>query len=102
MKNTNFFHRALVYLKSLIHLSDEIDYENASASIRKNIAFKGTNVFILACAIIIASVGLNVNSIPVIIGAMLVSPVMAQMGLMPIFTKSLLQSSSRTSGISST
>ncbi len=76
MKNTNFFHRALVYLKSLIHLSDEIDYENASASIRKNIAFKGTNVFILACAIIIASVGLNVNSIPVIIGAMLISPVM--------------------------
>ena len=72
----NFFHRVLVYLKNLIRFSDEIDYENASASIRKNIAFKGTNVFILACAIIIASVGLNVNSIPVIIGAMLVSPVM--------------------------
>ena len=72
----DFFHRILVYLRSLIHLSDEIDYENASASIRKNIAFKGTNVFILACAIIIASVGLNVNSIPVIIGAMLISPVM--------------------------
>ena len=63
-------------MKSLIHIADEIDYENASTSIRKNIAFKGTNVFILACAIIIASVGLNVNSIPVIIGAMLVSPVM--------------------------
>ena len=72
----NFFQKALRYLRALIHLSDEIDYENASASIRKNIAFRGTNVFILACAIIIASVGLNVNSIPVIIGAMLVSPVM--------------------------
>jgi len=72
----NFFRRVLIYLRSIIHLSDEIDYENASASIRKNITFKGTNVFILACAIIIASVGLNVNSIPVIIGAMLVSPVM--------------------------
>ena len=72
----NFFHKALIYLKSLIRFSDEIDYENASASIRKNIAFRGTNVYILACAIIIASVGLNVNSIPVIIGAMLVSPVM--------------------------
>ena len=76
MKNTSFSHRTLIYLKSLIHLSDEIDYENASASIRKNISFKGTNVFILACAIVIASVGLNVNSIPVIIGAMLISPVM--------------------------
>ena len=72
----NFFRRLLIYLRSIIHLSDEIDYENASTSIRKNITFKGTNVFILACAIIIASVGLNVNSIPVIIGAMLVSPVM--------------------------
>ena len=72
----NIIRRILIYLKSIIHLSDEIDYENASASIRKNISFKGTNVFILACAIIIASVGLNVNSIPVIIGAMLVSPVM--------------------------
>ena len=71
-----FFYKVLKYIKSLIRFSDEIDYENASASIRKNIAFKGTNVFILACAIIIASVGLNVNSIPVIIGAMLVSPVM--------------------------
>ena len=68
--------RILVYLKSLIQLSNEIDYENASASIRKNIAFRGTNVFILACAIVITSVGLNVNSIPVIIGAMLISPVM--------------------------
>ena len=72
----NIIRRILIYLKSIIHISDEIDYENASASIRKNIAFRGTNVYILACAIIIASVGLNVNSIPVIIGAMLVSPVM--------------------------
>ena len=74
MKKT--LRKILKYLRSIIHLSDEIDYENASISIRKNIAFRGTNVFILACAIIIASVGLNVNSIPVIIGAMLISPVM--------------------------
>ncbi len=72
----NIIRRILRYLKNLISFSDEIDYENASTSIRKNIAFRGTTVFILACAIIIASVGLNVNSIPVIIGAMLVSPVM--------------------------
>jgi len=71
-----FFYRILRYLRVILHFSDEIDYANASASIKKGIAFKGTNVFILACAIVIASVGLNVNSIPVIIGAMLVSPVM--------------------------
>jgi uncharacterized hydrophobic protein (TIGR00271 family) len=64
------------YLKDHVNLSEDVDYSGANLSIRKNIAFKGHNVFILACAIIIASVGLNVNSIPVIIGAMLISPVM--------------------------
>ena len=64
------------YMKDHVNLSEDIDHSSANLSIRKNIAFKGHNVFILACAIIIASVGLNVNSIPVIIGAMLISPVM--------------------------
>lgn len=64
------------YIRSLVNIWEYVDYETADSSIRKNIAFKGPNVIILACAIIIASVGLNVNSIPVIIGAMLISPVM--------------------------
>lgn len=64
------------FIKSIVNLSDYVDMDSANASIRKNIYFRGPNVFILACAIIIASVGLNVNSIPVIIGAMLISPVM--------------------------
>ena len=63
-------------LSELIDIRENVDYQTADTSIRKNIAFKGPNVIILACAIIIASVGLNVNSIPVIIGAMLISPVM--------------------------
>lgn len=57
-------------------MSEHIDQTSASQTIRENVYFRGPNVFILACAIIIASVGLNVNSIPVIIGAMLISPVM--------------------------
>ena len=64
------------YLRHIVYLEDDLDRAAASASIKKNIAFRGPNVIILACAIIIASVGLNVNSIPVIIGAMLISPVM--------------------------
>ena len=64
-------------LLRLVNMSDDLDREGASSSIRSGIQFQGANVFILACAIIIASVGLNVNSIPVIIGAMLISPVMA-------------------------
>lgn len=46
--------------------------ENVTA----NISFRGANLWILACAIVIASVGLNVNSTAVIIGAMLISPLM--------------------------
>ena len=64
------------FFKSLVSMSDYVDLDGAGLSIRQNIYFRGPNVFILACAIIIASVGLNVNSIPVIIGAMLISPVM--------------------------
>ena len=63
-------------LAAIINVREHVDYATADSSIRKNIAFKGPNVIILACAIVIASVGLNVNSIPVIIGAMLISPVM--------------------------
>ncbi|MBQ7576112.1 MAG: DUF389 domain-containing protein [Bacteroidales bacterium] len=69
--------RFSAFLRSLVNMSDQLDKEGTSQSIRKNIYFRGPNVVILFCAIIIASVGLNVNSIPVIIGAMLISPVMA-------------------------
>jgi len=44
--------------------------------VKSNISFRGANLWILACAIIVASVGLNVNSTAVIIGAMLISPLM--------------------------
>ncbi len=50
--------------------------ENVLESIKSNISFRGANLWILACAIVIASVGLNVNSTAVIIGAMLISPLM--------------------------
>lgn len=45
-------------------------------SIKRNIEFKGTNLWTLIFAILIASIGLNVNSTAVIIGAMLISPLM--------------------------
>lgn len=44
--------------------------------VRKGIDFKGTNLWVLMFAVFIASLGLNVNSTAVIIGAMLVSPLM--------------------------
>ena len=45
-------------------------------SIVSGIIVRGTNLWILMLAIVIASVGLNINSTAVIIGAMLVSPLM--------------------------
>lgn len=50
--------------------------EKVLENVISNISFRGSNLWILACAIIIASVGLNVNSTAVIIGAMLISPLM--------------------------
>lgn len=51
-------------------------------NISKGIVFRGTNLWVLIFAIFIASLGLNVNSTAVIIGAMLISPLMGPiMGL---------------------
>lgn len=62
--------------KTIINFSDSIDILSAKNQIISNIEFKGSNVWILIFATVIASVGLNVNSIPVVIGAMLISPLM--------------------------
>ncbi|MBE6292246.1 MAG: TIGR00341 family protein [Bacteroidales bacterium] len=72
--------RFTTLFRETIRLTDYIDTSAAEKSIRSNIYFRGPNAWILAIATIIASVGLNVNSIPVIIGAMLISPLMG-----PIF-----------------
>ena len=63
-------------IKNIADIREFIDTEKAAENIRSNIFFRGPNVWILVCAIILASVGLNVNSTAVIIGAMLVSPLM--------------------------
>jgi uncharacterized hydrophobic protein (TIGR00271 family) len=58
-----------------LHIGEERQ-STTIENVKNNISFTGSNLWILACAIIIASVGLNVNSTAVIIGAMLVSPLM--------------------------
>jgi uncharacterized hydrophobic protein (TIGR00271 family) len=60
-----------------ISLASEVDdFAVIHDSIEKGVIFKGTNLWILVFAIIVASVGLNMNSTAVIIGAMLISPLM--------------------------
>lgn len=58
-----------------LHIGEE-EKEKVLANVTSNISFSGSNFWILVCAIIIASVGLNVNSTAVVIGAMLISPLM--------------------------
>ena len=55
---------------------DRANEEETVIGIRKGVEFKGINVWILIFAIFIASIGLNLNSTAVIIGAMLISPLM--------------------------
>lgn len=64
-------------LKSYFILTDDIEPQlDAEQSIRSGVSFKGSQLLVLIFAIFIASLGLNTNSIPVIIGAMLISPLM--------------------------
>lgn len=63
--------------KTYINVSNELEPQNETElSVRSGVSFKGSQLLVLIFAIFIASVGLNTNSIPVIIGAMLISPLM--------------------------
>lgn len=78
--NTSPFRTTLrkiwVIIRNRTQLRDDTDYQTTMESISKSVDFRGVNTWLLFFAIIIASVGLNVNSTAVIIGAMLISPLM--------------------------
>ncbi len=86
-------------LFNFLHLTHEQeDHALVHDSIEKAVVFRGTNLWILIFAILIASVGLNMNSTAVIIGAMLISPLMGPINGIgysvatynyPLFRKSL-------------
>ncbi len=64
-------------LLSYFNVASDLEPQNdAEASIRAGVSFKGSQLLVLIFAIFIASLGLNTDSIPVIIGAMLISPLM--------------------------
>ncbi len=68
----------LNFVISIFSFSNDEDVNpvEVSESIKKSIEFRGYNVWVLICSIFIASIGLNLNSPAVIIGAMLISPLM--------------------------
>lgn len=66
---TNFYN----YVK----LSDDVDKKDIiHDEIEQDLVFKGSKLWLLVFSIIVASVGLNMNSTAVVIGAMLISPLM--------------------------
>lgn len=65
------------WLRRLLDFRDDKAGDVATIeSLKGDVEFRGTKLWILICAILVASIGLNVNSTAVIIGAMLISPLM--------------------------
>ncbi|MCH5240404.1 MAG: TIGR00341 family protein [Muribaculaceae bacterium] len=75
-----FFTKVKVLLKDLLsyfNVAEDLEpQQDVEQSIRSGVDFKGSQLLVLIFAIFIASLGLNTDSIPVVIGAMLISPLM--------------------------
>ena len=65
-----------VFLIELFDFRHDTDHEATIAAIKADISFKGATAWILIFAVFVASIGLNVDSTAVVIGAMLISPLM--------------------------
>lgn len=83
MSKTNTRSIQSLWAHSKLFLQDRFNLDEDKASeqetieeIKKGVVFRGTNLWVLMFAIMVASVGLNVNSPAVVIGAMLISPLM--------------------------
>lgn len=69
--------KGLYTLKSYFNVLNEKDDQKVIyEEVRAGVNFRGANAWVLVFAIFTASLGLNVNSTAVIIGAMLISPLM--------------------------
>ncbi|GGD87054.1 DUF389 domain-containing protein [Planktosalinus lacus] len=65
-----------IFLSELLDIRHDTDKEETVETIKKEISFKGHNAWILIFSVFVASIGLNVSSTAVVIGAMLISPLM--------------------------
>ncbi len=68
-------------IRQLLKYQFNLDFDKSQEDqivedIRKSVEFRGMNLWVLIFAIFIASIGLNMNSTAVVIGAMLISPLM--------------------------
>jgi len=63
-------------LRHIFDIKPSTDYERTEQGIQEGISIRGFNMWMLLCAVVLASIGLDTNSPAVIIGAMLISPLM--------------------------
>ncbi len=61
----------------LTHLASDTDFVGTVKSIKSGVVLEGSNLWVLICSVMIASIGLDLDSAAVIIGAMLISPLMS-------------------------
>lgn len=71
-----FFQSLKEYIPQLLNIKTGTDKEATAKIIREGVSIKGQTAWILVFSILIASIGLNVSSTAVVIGAMLISPLM--------------------------
>lgn len=71
-----FFTAIKTFLLNLLDIREETNKEITIEKIKAGIPVKSHNAWVLIFSIFIASIGLNVSSTAVVIGAMLVSPLM--------------------------
>ncbi|PKA83429.1 putative hydrophobic protein (TIGR00271 family) [Ulvibacter sp. MAR_2010_11] len=64
------------FLSELLDIRIDTDRDATIEAVKKDIPFKGHTAWILIFSIFVASIGLNVSSTAVVIGAMLISPLM--------------------------
>ena len=64
------------FLYELLDIRHDTDKKGTIEDIKDNISMKGHTAWVLVFSILIASIGLNVSSTAVVIGAMLISPLM--------------------------
>lgn len=75
--NQDIRSRFIQFIKDKFNLDDDRALQSeVIENISKGVEVKGTNLWVLIFATYVASLGLNVNSAAVIIGAMLISPLM--------------------------
>ncbi len=72
----NLWGEIKTFLWELFDIKSDSDPEATIEAVKKDIPFKGHTAWILIFSIFVASIGLNVSSTAVVIGAMLISPLM--------------------------